>query len=91
MLQLVCLWFFSMIQIKSWYNRIVWPKGTNKAVNNADLLICIGTHLNVTHTSTRIDEFSKRSKKIIINIDKNEIINSSVKFDLKINADAKLF
>ena len=66
-------------------------RGANKAVNNADLLICIGTHLNVTHTSTRIDEFSKRSKKIIINIDKNEIINSSVKFDLKINADAKLF
>ncbi len=66
-------------------------RGANKAINNADLLICIGTHLNVTHTSTRLDEFSKESKKIIINIDKEEIKNSSVQFDLKVNSDAKFF
>jgi len=66
-------------------------EGANKAIFNSDLIICLGTHLHVTHTSTRFGEYAKQAKKVIVNIDKKELKNLNVKFDLKINLDLKFF
>ena len=66
-------------------------KGANKAIFDADLLICLGTHLSIPHTTTLFEDYAPRAKKIIINIDKDQLNNLNVKFDLKINIDLKSF
>ncbi len=66
-------------------------RGANKAVFQSDLLICLGTHLSIPHTTTLFDNYAPKSKKIIVNIDKNQLDNLNVKFDLKINSDLCLF
>ena len=66
-------------------------RGANKAAFSSDLLVCVGTHLSIPHTTTLYDNYSPNSKKIIVNIDPNQLENLNVKFDLKINLDAKLF
>ena len=43
-------------------------RGANKAVFSADLLICLGTHLSIPHTTTLYKEYAPKAKKIIINI-----------------------
>ena len=62
-------------------------KGANKAVFSSDLIICLGTHLSIPHTTTSYENYAPNSKKIIVNIDKNQMKNLNVKFDLKIHAD----
>lgn len=64
-------------------------KGANKAIFNSDLLVCLGTHLSIPHTTTLYESYAKNAKKIIINIDANQLKNLNVKFDLKIHADLK--
>ena len=66
-------------------------RGANKALFQADLLICLGTHLPIPHTTTLYKTYAPKSKKVIINIDKNELKNLNVKFDLKICEDVKNF
>ena len=66
-------------------------RGANKAVFESDLLICLGTHLSIPHTTTLYKNYAPNSKKIIVNIDKNQLKNLNVKFDLKINDDVKNF
>ena len=63
-------------------------KGANKAVFNSDLLVCLGNHLSIPHTTTLYESYAKM-QKIIINIDANQLKNLNVKFDLKIHADLK--
>jgi acetolactate synthase-1/2/3 large subunit len=61
----------------------------NFAVQNSDLLIIIGSRLNGTHIGTA-KLFSPKSKRILIDIDKNELNEENqVKIDLKINSDIK--
>ena len=64
-------------------------RGANKAVFNSDLLICLGNHLPIPHTTTLYKNFAPNAKKIIINIDNNQLKNLNVKFDLKINMDCE--
>ena len=66
-------------------------RGANKAIFNSDLIICLGNHLPIPQTTTLYDAYAPQAKKIIINIDKDQLKNLNVKFDLKINMDAKLF
>lgn len=60
-------------------------RGANKAIFDADLLICLGTRLAIPHTTTLFKNYAPKSKKIIIDIDNNELKNTKVKFNLKIN------
>ena len=62
-------------------------RGANKAIFNSDLLICLGTHLAIPHTTTLYDTYAKQAKKIIVNIDNNQMKNLNINFDLKINTD----
>ena len=66
-------------------------RGANKAIFNCDLIVSIGNHLPIPQTTTLYDSYAPQAKKIIVNIDKDQIKNLTVKFDLKINMDAKLF
>ena len=59
-------------------------RGANKAMFESDLIICLGSHLSIPHTTTLYKNYAPRSKKIIVNIDKDQLENLNVKFDLKI-------
>jgi acetolactate synthase I/II/III large subunit len=64
-------------------------RGANKAIFEADLLICLGTHLCAPQTTTLFKSYAPNAKKIIVNIDKEQLKNLNISFDLKINADLK--
>lgn len=64
---------------------------SNKIVQESDLLICLGTRLPVKMTGYNIPEFSPKSKKIIVDIDPNEINKHKFNVDLKILADLNNF
>jgi acetolactate synthase-1/2/3 large subunit len=66
-------------------------RGANKAIFNADLLICLGTHLSIPHTTTLFDNFAPQAKKIIVNIDSDQLENLNVKFDIKLNEDVNTY
>jgi acetolactate synthase-1/2/3 large subunit len=66
-------------------------RGANKAIFQSDLLICLGTHLSIPHTTTLYDKYAPNAKKIIVNIDKNQLKNLNIKFDLKINDNVNNF
>jgi acetolactate synthase-1/2/3 large subunit len=64
---------------------------SNKLVQEADLLIILGTRLNVKMTGYNIFGFSPKSKKIYVDIDSNEINKHNFDIDLKIVADLNDF
>jgi len=66
-------------------------RGANKSMFDCDLIVCLGTHLSIPHTTTLYRNFSPNSKKIIVNIDKDQLKNLNVKFDIKIHSDCKIF
>ena len=66
-------------------------RGANKAVFESDLIVCLGNHLPIPQTTTLYDSYAPNSKKIIVNIDKNQLKNLNVSFDYKLNLDAKFF
>jgi acetolactate synthase-1/2/3 large subunit len=66
-------------------------RGANKAIFNSDLIICIGTHLSIPHTTTLYKSYASNAKKIIVNIDKDQLKNLNVNFDLKIHGNLENF
>ena len=66
-------------------------RGANKSAFESDLLVCLGTHLSIPHTTTLYENYAPRAKKIIVNIDKVQLKNLNVKFNLKINDDVNNF
>ncbi len=57
---------------------------TNFAVQNADLIISLGSRLDTKATGTPINSFARKAKKIVIDIDPNEL-GKFEKFDLTID------
>ena len=66
-------------------------RGANIAIQNADLLIVLGTHLPIPVTGSNTNVFSKGSKKVIVNIDNDEIKLKKNLFDLVFNIDLQIF
>lgn len=66
-------------------------RGANKAIFNSDLIICIGTHLSIPHTTTLYESYAHNAKKIIVNIDNDQLKNLNVNFDLKILGNLENF
>jgi acetolactate synthase-1/2/3 large subunit len=60
---------------------------SNTIVQEADLLICLGTRLPVKMTGYNIAEFSPNSKKVFVDIDVNEINKHTFKVDQAIVTD----
>ena len=66
-------------------------RAPNFAIQNSDLLISIGSRLDNIITAYNPKNFAKNAKKIIVDIDLNELHKFKMKIDFKINMDAKLF
>jgi acetolactate synthase-1/2/3 large subunit len=64
---------------------------SNKIVQEADLLIILGSRIPVKMTGYNLKEFSPNSKKIYIDIDENEINKHSFEIDHKIVIDLNEF
>ena len=60
----------------------------NFAVQNADLVIAIGSRLSVSSTGHEYQNFAREAKLIVADIDPEEHKKNTVKIDLFINADA---
>lgn len=66
-------------------------RGANKAIYEADLLLCLGTHLSIPHTTTLYESYAPNSIKIAVNIDPDQLDNLNVNFDLKISTDLRTY
>lgn len=65
--------------------------GRNFAIQNSDLLIAIGSRISGRITGGMMDTFARAAKKIIVDIDNEELNYQQVKGDLNINCDVKVF
>lgn len=63
----------------------------NFVLQNADLVISIGSRNNIRQVSYNWENFAKNAKLVSIDIDKAELDKPTVVPDLKINADVKDF
>ena len=63
----------------------------NFAVQNCDLLLSLGSRLNLRMIGYNHFDFAKKAYKIIVDIDKNELIKPTIKPDIAIQADVKKF
>lgn len=61
------------------------------AIQNSDLIISVGSRLSAAMVGHNPKEFGKNAKKIVVDIDIEELEKPSVQINLKINANAKLF
>lgn len=66
-------------------------RGANIAIQNSDLLIILGTHLPIPVTGSNTDVFSRGSKKVIVNIDTDEIKLKKHLFDIVFDIDLQVF
>lgn len=67
-------------------------RGANFAVQNADLVISVGSRLDTRQTGGRPDTFAREAKKIVVDIDRGELDKRrGLTPDVDICADAKLF
>jgi acetolactate synthase-1/2/3 large subunit len=70
---------------------ILGQLSSNKIVQEADLIIGLGTRLPVKMTGYNIAEFSPNSKKIFVDIDENEVRKHSFQVDQAIITDLASF
>jgi acetolactate synthase-1/2/3 large subunit len=66
-------------------------RGANKAVFEADTLLCLGTHLSIPHTTTLFDSYAPDAYKMIVNIDEDQLENLNVRFDQRIKSDLSVY
>jgi acetolactate synthase-1/2/3 large subunit len=59
------------------------------AIHNADLLIAVGSRLDVRQTGSMVREFVPNGRIVRIDLDPAELSHSRVRVDLSINADAR--
>ncbi|MBU3916206.1 thiamine pyrophosphate-binding protein, partial [bacterium] len=72
----------------------IGTKGTragNIAMQNADVLISIGSRLSVSSIGHEYHLFAREAIKVVVDIDPNEHKKDTIKIDKLINADAKVF
>tara|TARA_A100001015_G_scaffold309118_1_gene407969 strand:+ start:2338 stop:4089 length:1752 start_codon:yes stop_codon:yes gene_type:complete len=64
----------------------------NFAIQNSDLLLCLGLRLSSQIIGSNQFNFSPNSKKILVEIDKNELNSHRLpKINIKINSDVRIF
>lgn len=69
----------------------VGQRAANLIEQGADLVITIGTRLNILSTGYNYESFLSNAYHIMVDIDENEMNKKSVKPDLKVVADAGSF
>ena len=70
---------------------IMGDRGANLILQEADLIISIGCRLDTSVTAFNDKNFGKRAKKVIIDIDDNEIKRMDVDKAVAVACDAKIF
>jgi len=65
--------------------------GRNFAIQNSDLLIAMGSRISGRITGGMMDTFARAARKVIVDIDNEELNYQQVKGDLNINCDSKIF
>jgi acetolactate synthase-1/2/3 large subunit len=70
---------------------ILGERAGNFAVQNADLLLILGSRLSIPNIGYQHHLFSPKSVKIMVDIDKNELLKPTIKIDYPINEDLNLF
>ncbi len=78
---------------KNYVGRIgtIGQRAGNFALQNADLILCLGTRNNVRQVSYNWENFAKNAYKIVVDIDRAELEKPLVKPDLAICADLREF
>lgn len=67
----------------------VGTRGGNFAVENADLVLVLGSRLNIRLISYNYRDWAKKAYKIVVDIDKNELDKPTISPDMKVHADVK--
>jgi acetolactate synthase-1/2/3 large subunit len=70
---------------------IFGQRGSNLAMQNCDLLVSVGSHLSVSLTSMRFKDFARAAKIVMVDIDPGELAHRTVRVDVAIRSDAKVF
>ncbi len=63
----------------------------NFAVQNCDLILSFASGLNLTKVGFNFAGFAPRAKKVIVDIDHNQVFNQVIKPDLGIVSDIRIF
>lgn len=69
----------------------VGDRAGNFTVQNADLLIVLGSRLNIRQVSYNHKNFASNAYKIMVDIDSTELDKPTLHIDYKVNADLKKF
>jgi len=67
----------------------VGTRGGNFATENADLILVLGSRLNIRLISYNYKDWAKNAYKIVVDIDENELNKPTIKPDMKVHADVK--
>lgn len=67
----------------------IGQRAGNFALQNADVVLCLGTRNNIRQASYNYENFAKNSFRIIVDIDKAELDKPTIKPDFAICADLK--
>lgn len=66
-------------------------RSANFAIQNADVILAIGSRLSTASVGHDARQFGKHAKKIVVDIDQKELDKPGIAIDLKINDDAAVF
>jgi acetolactate synthase-1/2/3 large subunit len=67
------------------------PRGVNFALQNADFLLCLGTRLDMVTTGYDPKDFGRNARKVVVDIDPNELAKLDGAIELPVCADAGEF
>ncbi len=70
---------------------VLGQRTSNVILQEADLVLVLGSRLSVKMTGYKFEEFAKNAYKVIVDIDSNEMEKFNVKADYKIRSDLKRF
>lgn len=70
---------------------MVAPRYSNFTMQDADLIIAVGTRLDPAMIGYNPEDFAPNAKKIIVDVDRNELNKFQFPIEIKIEMDATLF
>ena len=66
----------------------VGRRSANFALQNSDLMLCIGAGMSIAAIGFNTEGFAPKAKKILINVDRGEISKPNLAADISLRADA---
>jgi len=70
---------------------LLGERAANLSIQNSDLLLILGSRLSIPNVGYRTNLFSPNSKKIMVDIDMNELFKPTISIDYPINDDLNNF